>query len=439
MHPLSFRVVLIAVSIILIFVFLRQFATISIDDVYQFSQPVLQENGEYAPAVTSPKSESGKGDSKAVEHASAAASASATTSEDSKCVASSSPTAQPTSADVGIVSMLYGKPNEYYVKAIETHERHAARHGYPSYILRSNVYPLHNGVWNKLAYLLHLLVAELQKPEQERTKWLMWVDADSIVVNPALSLDIFLPPKDFSNVHVLATKDMNGLNAGVFFLRVHHWSIQMIIKAISIPQHLPHFGLGYLEQTALYKTFNDTEFRESVIYEPRIWFNTYEFHHAYEGKHGDFQVHMPGLGKDRWPHMEKWLNITSGPEQAEWELPVEETRYPKETKVYWNTLRYVRAVLNYAEYREKKDSPAKDVKEAVEDLRVTFLYASDAYKKLKEKAEKVHKMFEDHTGNGTEDSNHVLKQLGQCRDDLLGSSESDTNPMKGSCHFELDK
>ncbi|KAI1615335.1 hypothetical protein EDD37DRAFT_507190 [Exophiala viscosa] len=447
MHPLSFRLAVIAVSIVLTFVFLRQFATGSIDDVYQFSQPVLQENGEYAPSITSQQqTEAAKEDTKVVEKVSEvseavseAVAASATPSEESKAIESSSSKALQKSPDVGIVSMLYGTPNEYYVKAIETHERHAARHGYPAHVLRSNVYPLHNGIWNKLAYLLHLLVAELEKPEDERTKWLMWVDADSIVVNPALSLDIFLPPKDFSNVHVLATKDMNGLNAGIFFLHVHHWSIQMVIKAISIPQHLPHFGLGFLEQTALYKTFNDTEFRGSVIYQPRIWFNTYEFHHAYEGKHGDFLVHMPGLEKDRWPHMEKWLDIVNGPEQAEWEIPYEETRYPKETKDYWNTLRYVRAVLDYAEYRAKKDSLAKDVKEAVEDLRVTYTYASDAYKKLRERAEKVHKMFEDHTGNGTEDANRVLKQLGQCRDDLLGSSESDTNPMQGSCRFELAK
>lgn len=333
--------------------------------------------------------------------------------------------------------MLYGKPNDYYVQAIESHERHAARHGYPAYVLRKNVYPLHNGIWNKLAYLLHLLVAELEKPEEERTRWLMWVDADSIVVNPALSLDIFLPPKDFRDVHVLATKDMNGLNAGIFFIHVHHWSIQMIIKAISIPQHRPDIGLGFLEQTALYRTFNDTEFRESVIYQPRIWFNTYEFHHAYEGKRGDFLVHMPGLEKDRWPHMEKWLDIINGPEQAEWEVPFEETRYRKEIPKYWNTLRYVRAVLKYADYQAKgEESLAENIVEAVEDLRVTFLYASDALKKLTEKAEKVQTMFEEREGNGT-DTKGGLDQLIKCHDDFLKSPES-RDKVKPSCRLKLE-
>jgi len=454
MPSVSFRVAVIAVSIILTTVFLRQFTPVSTNDVYQFSQPALQETGEYALTMTSQQSESGEEHAMMVEQVSVPISAPETPSENSKSVitpipevqnyhanmqqlASSSPKALQTSPDVGIVSMLYGEPNDYYVQAIETHERHAARHGYPAYVLRSNVYPLDNGIWNKLAFILHLLVLELEKPEEVRTKWLMWVDADSIVVNPALSLDIFLPPKDFSNVHVLATKDMNGLNAGIFFLHVHHWSLQMVIKAISIPQHRPDIGLGFLEQTALYQTFNDTEFQESVVYQPRIWYNTYEFHHAYEGKHGDFLAHFPGLESDRWDHMDKWLNIVNGPGQAEWEIPLEETRYPNETKDYWNTLRYVRAVLNYAEYRAQEDSPTEEIKDAVEDLRVTNLFASDAYKKLGEQAEKVHKMFENLTSTGTEDANRVLNQLGQCRDELLGSSESKTNPMQGSCHFEL--
>ena len=65
--------------------------------------------------------------------------------------------------------MLYGH-NDLYTRAIESHVRHAKRWGYPAYILRRDIL---EGIWSKLAYLLHVLVLEMEKPEHERTKWLM--------------------------------------------------------------------------------------------------------------------------------------------------------------------------------------------------------------------------------------------------------------------------
>jgi hypothetical protein len=64
--------------------------------------------------------------------------------------------------------MLYGEPH-LYDRAIRTHIRYAERHGYSTYILRKE---LIQGVWNKLAYLLHVLVTEMDKGE-EGTSWIM--------------------------------------------------------------------------------------------------------------------------------------------------------------------------------------------------------------------------------------------------------------------------
>ena len=64
--------------------------------------------------------------------------------------------------------MLYGD-NELYERAINTHLRYAERHGYRAYVLRKE---LVNGVWNKLAYLLHVLMTEMDKGE-EGASWIM--------------------------------------------------------------------------------------------------------------------------------------------------------------------------------------------------------------------------------------------------------------------------
>jgi hypothetical protein len=69
---------------------------------------------------------------------------------------------------VAIASMLYGD-NLLYERAIDTHLRYAERHGYPTYILRKE---LVNGVWNKLAYLIHVLVAEMDKGDAG-APWIM--------------------------------------------------------------------------------------------------------------------------------------------------------------------------------------------------------------------------------------------------------------------------
>lgn len=70
--------------------------------------------------------------------------------------------------DVAKVSMLYGE-NELYVRALDTHCHHAKRHGYPMYVLRKE---LVGGIWNKLLYLIHVMVAEMHKGD-EGAQWIM--------------------------------------------------------------------------------------------------------------------------------------------------------------------------------------------------------------------------------------------------------------------------
>lgn len=72
------------------------------------------------------------------------------------------------SSGIAIASMLYGTIDEYK-RAIETHLRYAARHGYPAYILTEDFY---NGVWNKPVYLMHVVMAELAKGD-DGARWIM--------------------------------------------------------------------------------------------------------------------------------------------------------------------------------------------------------------------------------------------------------------------------
>lgn len=71
---------------------------------------------------------------------------------------------------VAKVSMLYGKENTIYERAIRSHRLHDEKFNYPFQVLREEVA---GGYWNKPSYLLSLVVNELAKAAGERTEWLM--------------------------------------------------------------------------------------------------------------------------------------------------------------------------------------------------------------------------------------------------------------------------
>ncbi|KAH8693753.1 hypothetical protein BGW36DRAFT_210132 [Talaromyces proteolyticus] len=302
-----------------------------------------------------------------------------------------------TSRKVGKVSMLYGYPNPYYKQALESHKRHADRWGYPMHILQEDI---SEGFWNKPSYVLSLVIQELAKPAAERLEWLMWVDADSIIINPAIPADIFLPPRDLSEIHFVASKDQNGLNTGIVFFHVHQWTISMLIEALAHPLYLPAIDLGVsADQEAMARIMKKTTdgpdgqgYAQGMAYLPRPWINTYEWHHAYEGKKGDMLVHFPGLEDDRWPHMEKWLGVVEDT-PLEWEVPLKDTEYPRLTKDFWDKFRTARNLANQVE-RDIYNAPAGSLtharQEAVAQLRIALQQHADEAEFLQQCVDDLH-------------------------------------------------
>jgi len=73
-------------------------------------------------------------------------------------------------ADIGKITMLYGRVNPAYERALQSHKAHAEAHGYPLFILRQK---LLGRLWSKPAYIMSVILEELQKPAEERLKWLL--------------------------------------------------------------------------------------------------------------------------------------------------------------------------------------------------------------------------------------------------------------------------
>ena len=147
------------------------------------------------------------------------------------------------------VTASFGHGDPIYEAAITSHRTHNSLHGYPHYVLRERMLP---GLWSKQSYLLTILGAELAKPPDQRLQWLFWHDRDTILMNANIPLEIFLPPVEgFGHVNLVVTRDRNGLNNGVFIVRVGEWAVKMFASSLSLREYLPQVELKYSEQSAM--------------------------------------------------------------------------------------------------------------------------------------------------------------------------------------------
>lgn len=250
---------------------------------------------------------------------------------------------------IGKISMLWGKQAEQdvYRRALQTHQAHAERHGYSLHVLQESV--AHH-YWNKLYWILTVLVDELSKPEAERVGWMMWSDADTIMLNQAQRLDLFLPPskeKSVQNVHLVCTKDSNGLNNGVFFIRVSQHSVRYMASAIALPIYMPEVELPWPEQTAMWHVLQQPEFRDEVVYVPRHWVNAYQ--QDIEQGSGALLVHFAGVS-DRKKKMREWLDrIQAGANLVDWNSHDEQAIFESQVHDFWRRTSEYRRISRHLE------------------------------------------------------------------------------------------
>lgn len=70
------------------------------------------------------------------------------------------------------VAVASGFEDILYEKALQTHIDHAEKWGYPLYMARESAA---DGMFNKVAYIMDIVLNELYKPAEERMEWLLYV------------------------------------------------------------------------------------------------------------------------------------------------------------------------------------------------------------------------------------------------------------------------
>jgi hypothetical protein len=241
---------------------------------------------------------------------------------------------------VGKCTILFNG-NSFWERAIRTHEEHDRLHGYRLHVLRQQ---LLDDVWSKPAYILSLLLRELSKSESERLDWLFWVDADTVILNPHVPIETFLPPpgSEFEDVYLLYSNDWNGLNNGVFPVRVNQWSVKLFTAIVAYRHYKPDEPLVFRDQSAMDNVMKEPQFVNNIVQAPQRWFNAYQGEHnetlaPFQIRRGDLLVHFAGVG-NREERMGYWLDRAEQ-HLDDWEVPVKSTSYPQERKDFWDELR----------------------------------------------------------------------------------------------------
>ncbi|KAF2756828.1 hypothetical protein EJ05DRAFT_45020 [Pseudovirgaria hyperparasitica] len=289
--------------------------------------------------------------------------------------------------------MLYGPYNEMYERAIESHTPHNELHGYDMFVLRHQIT---EGYWNKLLHLQTIIANELQKDLEGRLDWIWWVDPAIIIINPAIPLDIFLPPphEQFAQTSFLATHTQGALNTTSFFIKVSPWSIRFLVKAMATPFTDTNMDLlANIDAQAMATALNDTGFRDSVFYQNIEWYNNKIGDDLVF--HGDLGslciVFPPELEGARWKAMSDSFGI------IEWNkdklpVPLSHTGYMGAMDHYWGQIMDARIRLHEAETmiaRLGVDNAPEELKKAVGGMKDAISFQPDRDEAMREAIERM--------------------------------------------------
>lgn len=220
-----------------------------------------------------------------------------------------------------------------------------------------------------------------------------WFDCDSVLMNPKLGLSHFLPPAEFSDANVLVTNDANGLNNGVFFIRVSAWAIEVMSANVAYRTFHPDEELTFQDQSALDNIFHMEKFLDQVVYCPQRWFNAYqsgflnESIEANQVRRGDLVVHFAGVG-NKLERMNYWCDIAEK-HLPDWEVEIVHTSLLDEIDEFWSQKRSKDAIEKQ-DLRDARLSGTELVNEIERNMTLYREYLTDEEQvRIQDSAQKV--------------------------------------------------
>lgn len=187
--------------------------------------------------------------------------------------------------EITAISIAAGDDFRERVKlGIENKESYCKKYGYKFVCADKTLDTSRHPAWSKIL----LALETFNDPE---CKWVVWLDADTLIMNKGIPLSDFIDP----NYNLIISQDWNGINSGVFFIKNCEWSKQLLKQAYNHTEFLNHH---WYEQLALIREINKPEFTPLVKVVPQRFFNAYPIESAASlnstFQPGDFLIHFAG-------------------------------------------------------------------------------------------------------------------------------------------------
>ncbi|ORX45581.1 hypothetical protein BCR36DRAFT_585606 [Piromyces finnis] len=193
--------------------------------------------------------------------------------------------------------------NSIYENAISEFYQYTDIHNYKFFLNRVKYDNERSTFYMKINTLIEVVIQGLKT---KACDWVLWVDGDVVLTNPNIKLEAFVPTDN--DIHMLFGVDKNGFNAGVILMRVHSWTLNILMRAKSYQYYNKDRDLYYVDQSALNNVLvTDHEERHYMII-PKNWFNKYNFNEVQLVQRdlfnknkvslepSDFIYHFAGLG-----------------------------------------------------------------------------------------------------------------------------------------------
>lgn len=152
--------------------------------------------------------------------------------------------------------------------------------------------------------------------------------------------------------------------------------MDFITEVMAEPLLKPNVEHVFLEQGDMARVLEKSKYRDNVIYQPRMWYNTYSKGNVDaedpEVILGNMQVHFPGVA-NKQESMGYWLDKVE--KTKDWSKPINETNYLGHVEEFWELLRTFR--LTIARLAEAANAAPKDA-----ELSSIFEVAHDDLQKL---------------------------------------------------------
>lgn len=148
-------------------------------------------------------------------------------------------------------------------------EAYAEKYGYHLFDGSRHIDHSRPPAWSKIKAVKYLL-------EIEHCDWVMWTDADTLIMNSHVRIQDFLPADSTKDMLVGSDKG-GGFNSGVFLFRNTQWSLQILDDWWNMKQFVRPPGLSLSGDNSAMKSLlkNMEDLNEHVLSPPRCTFNSF--------------------------------------------------------------------------------------------------------------------------------------------------------------------